>query len=1445
MLDKVRPAAQRAWAATLGRFAFSRTRWFRRTIEIVAVVLIVFSLIGFVGVPLIAQYVVVPRVAAALHRPVSIARVRFNPYRLRLRLKYLHIGNRDSQAPFVDIHRLHVTIEWRSLLHLAPIVHDVSISRPIIHVVREAEQTFNFSDLLERPAPTPAPAPSQPQRFAVSNIKIHEGQIYFDDDVTRARHLVDHVELHIPFIANLPWAVDVYVQPLLEMVVDGSRLRIAGRTRPFANPPDSTINLNLHQLGIPLYVGYLPEKIPVRIPEGSFSSQLQMHFISTPNAPEIRLDGEMAIDNLDVRDAANVPLIGFKHLAIALDEIQPLVKIVHLGRIYLDGLDLNLVRYAGGSNNFAAIGQGKAPPRAAPAAPPAPTAPPHVTAQGAAVPTPGVQGASQGGANLAAAAPRASATAGSAASAVSTGAAQAASTMTPPASAARAAKSPLPAATSGPSATASASSVTASAPNTSPAATGSGKAPASPAPATTSQLSAGAPGPSPVAIASPQPPPAAGAAAGGVDFALGELALTNATIKVTDRSVAPPAALTLGNLHLGLKNFRTMHEQGPASFDFGTTLGGGGTIGARGALDLAAAKVASDISLDAIDLPALQGFAQPFIAAIISSGKLTAHAKVQTVFATGKFNMHAAPASVSFDKFQLRAPNQSEIPIEWNKLSANISAVDLATRQATVSEVRSDGLHAFVRRERDGRLSVTALLRETPSPPAAPAAAVTPATAAPTRRERIARRERHLTRRAKSVGHKAASVVRGAPMPTPAPAPANAWHYQVASVAMEKTEIRVEDDSVPRPVTLEVAPLNLHLKNVSDDLAKPIAIDLDGVLNRRGRFKVTGNAAPDPLKANLRVITRRLDLAPFDQYVTGHLNAKIASALLTVNGAVEAGQQRKAMRVGYRGDAAIGSVRLIDKLTNDSFMRWSEFSARRIDFRTGAGAPRVHIGALALDNFYARVILNSDGRLNLRDITTSPQEAPTSLTRAHGEPGSVGVQPSPSPAPTPAPTSSPVPTPSPVPSSAGAINGSMAGAPTPAAPAAAPSPAPLPADIEIGQIELSGGHLNYSDNFIKPNYSADLTDITGKIGEFGTASSKPAPVEVKGEVNGNAPLDISGSINPLTPLAFVDITAKANGVELTNVSTYSAKYTGYPITGGTLTVDVHYLLDQQKLTAQNHIVIDQLTFGDKVESKSAINLPIRLAVAILKNPQGQIDLSLPVSGSLSDPHFSIGGVLLHAFMGLLVKAVTSPFNLLASTVGGIAGSTGANQNLNYVVFAPGAAAITPTAETKLEAVGKVLQARPALQVSITGRVDPKSDRAALPAALVDLAIARQQVLANDQNPATTDLWSVKVMPDEYNKYLRRAYKAAKFDKPKDLLGLDKSLDPEEMKKLMIANTHVTDDDLKRLADARASAVRKVLATRIAPARLHVAAPKLTTEGIKDNGPTMRADLSLE
>src|SRR5581483_8168622 len=231
---------------------------------------------------------------------------------------------------------------------------------------------------------------------------------------------------------------------------------------------------------------------------------------------------------------------------------------------------------------------------------------------------------------------------------------------------------------------------------------------------------------------------------------------------------------------------------------------------------------------------------------------------------------------------------------------------------------------------------------------------------------------------------------------------------------------------------------------------------------------------------------------------------------------------------------------------------------------------------------------------------SSPQATPTSLVRANTETSIAAKPPRGLP---PAPTAQP------------------RGKP------AIPSK-PLKADVEIGGVTLQSGHINYTDNFIRPNYSARLTEIAGKVEGFGSASTKPAKVDLRGQVGGIAPLEISGSINPLTPMAFMDITAKANGVALPALTPYSSKYTGYPIIKGTATVNVHYLLKEQELTAQNHIRLDQLTFGPRVQSKSVLNLPIRLAVALLKNPQGQINLDIPVSGSLSDPEFSIVGIIL-------------------------------------------------------------------------------------------------------------------------------------------------------------------------------------------------------------------------
>jgi outer membrane protein OmpA-like peptidoglycan-associated protein len=382
---------------------------------------------------------------------------------------------------------------------------------------------------------------------------------------------------------------------------------------------------------------------------------------------------------------------------------------------------------------------------------------------------------------------------------------------------------------------------------------------------------------------------------------------------------------------------------------------------------------------------------------------------------------------------------------------------------------------------------------------------------------------------------------------------------------------------------------------------------------------------------------------------------------------------------------------------------------------------------------------------------------------------------------------------------------------------------------------LQGGHVNFTDNFIKPNYTADLTDIAGTVGPFGTHATAPAAVALEGQLNGSAPIVIHGAVNPLAPTAFVDLKAKADGVELTGLTPYSAKYTGYPIVKGSLTVDVHYRLDQGQLTADNHLFIDQFTFGDRVDSRDATTLPVRLAVALLKNARGEIAVDVPVTGSLSDPQFSLSGVILDAFVNLIGKAVTSPFRLIAAAFG-------TEEDLHYIAFAPGLATLTPDSQSKLVTIAQALQDRPALRLDISGRIDPQVDREGLREARLMSLIRMQKIkeIGGREDPDR-----VQLTPEEYDTYLTRVYKAATFPKPRNWLGLDKSLPPDEMKQLLLTHMEVTDQDLQDLADGRAHAVRQWLSGQVDPGRLFVVAPTLKTEGIKDQGKTTRVDLSLK
>lgn len=870
-----------------------------------------------------------------------------------------------------------------------------------------------------------------------------------------------------------------------------------------------------------------------------------------------------------------------------------------------------------------------------------------------------------------------------------------------------------------------------------------------------------------------------------LDLTIRHFAIDGGTVNVDDRVPATPTALSLTKLAATLDGF-TMQGKTPAKYTLSTSLSRGGDVKAEGSFNLAEKQVESKLTVAALALPALQPYLGEATRARVLDGTLGATVNAKADWGKTPLAAQVADSTVSLKSLKIATPDAKAPAIVLPDASAKIAKVDVATRIAEIASVDASGLALDVQRLKDGKIDLAAL--------AEPAQASVP--------------KRTVARKAEAA--------------------APSWHYRIDALNVKDASANFTDLSTPRPVKLAIKPLDLSVQKISDDMTRPLPVQMKATLNRKGSLNVTGDVTAQPLKLGLKINGNRLDAAAFEPYFGSALNATIASALLNAQGNLTFAQVKDAPRATYRGDVALVDVRMLDKATSDPFAGWRSLALTNLKANYDEKGTDVDAARVTFSNFYGRVLLDAQGRLNLKDVVAKETGPAQSLTRdaSKGEPVplSPGVTPP-----------------------AAARAASAAAAQQALAPAAASAtvvvkaatPPQNPVRMHFGELLLQNGRVTYTDNFIKPNYTANLIAIKGTVGAFGTDSTTSAPVDVAANLAGNGPISIKGSVNPLIEKPALDLTATAHDIELTNLTPYSAKYAGYPITKGKLNVDLHYELANDQLKANNHIFIDQLTFGDHVENDTATRLPVKLAISLLKNTRGQIDVNLPVSGSLSNPEFSVGGLIWRAVLNLIAKAVTSPFSLLAHAFGG------GGEDLGYVEFAPGSYQLDDAQQKKLDTVVKMLTEKPSIRLDLIGRVDPAKDTSGLGDAYVERLVRQQKLKDVIGQGESIDPMSVKVEPAEYSKYLTRAYKAADFKKPRNVIGLQKTLPDADMKKALAEHAPADDNALRALAQQRAQAVRQYLDGKIDSSRMFIVAPKLDAKGIEDKGATTRVDFGLQ
>jgi len=615
----------------------------------------------------------------------------------------------------------------------------------------------------------------------------------------------------------------------------------------------------------------------------------------------------------------------------------------------------------------------------------------------------------------------------------------------------------------------------------------------------------------------------------------------------------------------------------------------------------------------------------------------------------------------------------------------------------------------------------------------------------------------------------------------------------VDELLVEKGAVAFADAGPRDPFSMTLSDIRLQGSGLSTAAGREGKVSLSLSLPKKGRISLEGPLTVDPLATKLGLVLRDLDIPSFQPYLSDIVNVRVTGGKVSADGTLAVDSTGGKLKTNYSGKVLVSRFATIDAAQANDLLKWEALYVNGID--AGLDPLSVHIRQISLSRLFARILVRADGTLNLQNLMVAKQDAP--------------VPPAP------------------------AAEGKKEAPP--------PAEAKPAADIKLDTVTIQGGEIDFTDRYIQPNFAGRFVELGGRVSGLSSMETTRADVAIRGKLEGYAPLEITGKINPLAKDLFVDVKTDFKDMDLSPMTPYSGKYIGYKIQKGKLSFDLKYLIDRKKLDSQNNVFIDQFTLGEKVESPEATKLPVSLAISLLKDRNGQIKLDIPVTGTLDDPEFSVWRIVLQVLVNLLTKAATAPFALLGSLFGG-------GEEMSFVEFDYGSATLPEAGLKKIQGLAKALVERPALKLDVEGYVDAEKDREAIRDNSFQNRIKAQKLKEEiRQGKEGVPLEKVVVGADEYERFLKAAYDAEPFAKPRDAAGAAKALPVPEMEKLMMTHIEVKEDDLRLLASQRALNVRNGLLAsgEVTPDRVFLIETKALLPPSKEKVSNSRVDFRLK
>jgi len=572
------------------------------------------------------------------------------------------------------------------------------------------------------------------------------------------------------------------------------------------------------------------------------------------------------------------------------------------------------------------------------------------------------------------------------------------------------------------------------------------------------------------------------------------------------------------------------------------------------------------------------------------------------------------------------------------------------------------------------------------------------------------------------------------------------WTVALKDAKITNHTIEIEDRSLDFPVRLKISELSVHTHDVVFPFKGAIPVELEHHLNETGTVSAEGQVIVQPLQADVALSLKNIAIQPFQPYLERFARIAVDSGAIDLDGTVRfAAEHPKGPLLAFHGNLGVKALAIAARDEGTPVAGWKQLQLSEIALTLDPTS--VTIEEVGINQPTVHFVIDRDGVTNIKKLLPPGEKAspPTSHTKK-GPPPSIAIK----------------------------------------------------------TVKILKGSATFEDESISPPVQTGLFDLTGTVKGLSSKQVARADVDLSGKIDKVAPLKIAGTINPLTEDAFTDLTIKFDNVDLTTATPYTGKYVGYPIRKGKLFLDLVYKVSQKQVQAENKVAVDQLTFGDKTDSPDAISLPVTLAVALLKDRNGRIDIDLPIRGDLKDPDFKYGKAVWSTLGNLLTKMVASPFALMGKLVPG----GGDGEALQHLTFEPGSTAIAPTELKKIDALMKGLEERPGLRLEITGTADPTRDRQAM-------ALQKFQELLRSrwrqENGGTPD---ADPPVGAEARLITQLFDQLPHQSPAEpQLPQNGELKPptmEEMKRSLVDSIRVDDNALRALARTRAEQVQALM-----------------------------------